>query len=95
LPSTEEAPQYPGSILEYFSDNENFVPLSRNLKFIDYQNAQVILIGAREGNATLRQELGINVESKSENDHSADIFTRLKIRKDQVPIRPLILGKLE
>ncbi len=26
---------------------------------------------------------------------SADIFTRLKIRKDQVPIKPLIQGKLE
>jgi hypothetical protein len=49
----------------------------------------------RKGKDTLRQELGITVENESENDHSADIFTRLKIHKDQVPIKPLIQGKLE
>jgi hypothetical protein len=52
------------SSLRDFNDNENFVPLSRNLKFIDYQNTQIILIGAREGKDTLRQELGITVEMK-------------------------------
>jgi hypothetical protein len=95
LPSTEDPPKYPELILNDFSDDENFVPLSRNLKFIDYQNAQIILIGAREGKDTLTQELGINVENENENDHSADIFTKLRIRKDQVPIKPLMQGKLE
>jgi hypothetical protein len=95
LPSTEHAPKYPESVLNDFSNDENFVPLSRNLKFIDYQNAQIILIGAREGKDTLTQELGITVENESENDSSADIFTRLKIRKDQVPVKPLMQGKLE
>jgi hypothetical protein len=95
LPSTEHAPKYPESVLNDFSNDENFVPLSRNLKFIDYQNAQIILIGAREGKDTLTQELGITVENESENDHSADIFTRLRIRKDQVPVKPLMQGKLE
>jgi hypothetical protein len=47
LPTTEDSPKYSESVLNDFSDNENFVPLSRNLKFIDYQNAQIILIGAR------------------------------------------------
>jgi hypothetical protein len=95
LPSTEDGPKYPESVLNDFSNDENFVPLSRNLKFIDYQNAQVILIGAREGKDTLTQELGITVENEREDDHSADIFTRLMIRKDQVPIKPLMQGKLE
>jgi hypothetical protein len=95
LPSTEDAPKYPEFVLNDFSNNENFVPLSRNLKFIDYQNAQIILIGAREGKDILTQELGITVENEKEDDNSADIFTRLRIRKDQVPIKPLIQGKLE
>src|ERR687892_614404 len=95
LPTTEEDPKYPESILTDFNDNENFVPLSRNLKFIDYQNAQIILIGAREEKDILRQELGITVENECENDHPADIFTRLKICKDQVPTKSLIQGKLE
>jgi hypothetical protein len=95
LPTTEDAPKYPESILNDFSNDENFVPLSRNLKFIDYQNAQIILIGAREGKDTLTQELGITVENEHQSDSSADIFTKLRIRKDQVPIKPLIEGKLE
>ena len=97
MPSTEDVPKYSESVLNDFSNDENFVPLSRNLKFIDYQNAQIILIGAREGKDTLTQELGITVKNENENedDHSADIFTRLKIHKDQVPIKPLIQGKLE
>ena len=95
LPTTEYAPKYPESILKDFGDNENFVPLSRSLKFIDYQKAQVILIGAREGRAALTQELGITVEYEDEDERSADIFTRLRIRKDHVPIKPLIQGKLE
>ena len=74
----------------HICNHENFVPLARNLKFIDYLNAQIILIGAREGKDTLTQELEITVENERENDNSADIFTRLRIRKDQVPIKPLI-----
>jgi hypothetical protein len=95
LPSTEDAPKYPDSVLNDFSNYENFMPLSRNLKFIDYQNAQIILIGAREGRDTLTQQLGISVENENENDNSADIFTKLRIHKDQVPIKPLMHGKLE
>jgi hypothetical protein len=95
LPATEDAPKYPESVLNDFGNNENFVQLSRNLKFIDYQNAQIILIGTREGKDILTQELGITVGNENENDHSADIFTRLKIRKDQVPVKPLMQGKLE
>ena len=95
LSTTGEAPKYPESVLNDFNNEENFVPLSRNLKFIDYQNAQIILIGAREGKDTLTQELGITVENENENDHSANVFTTLRIRKDQVPIKPLMQGKLE
>lgn len=91
LPTTEDALKYPESVLKDFNDNKNFVPL----KFIDYQDAQIILIGAREGKDTLTQELRITVENQRENEHSADIFTRLRIRKDQLPIKSLIEGTLE
>jgi hypothetical protein len=95
LPSTENTPRYTESILNEFNENENFVPLSRNIKFIDYQNAQIILVGAREGRDTVKQELGIALENENENEQSADIFTRLRVQKEQVPIRPLMQGKLE
>jgi hypothetical protein len=49
---------YPQCFYQY----EYFVPLSRNLEFIGYQNTYIVLIGAREGRASLTQILGITVE---------------------------------
>jgi hypothetical protein len=92
LPTTEEPPKYPHEVLNEFNDTENFVSLSRDTKFIDYQNAQIILIGAREGRDILKKEIGIDIK---EEQSSADIFNKLKLRKEQVPIRPLTEGKLE
>jgi hypothetical protein len=86
LPTTEEPPKYPQEILNEFNDTENFVSLSRDTKFIDYQNAQIILIGAREGRDILKKEIGIDIK---EEQSSADIFNKLKLRREQVPIRPL------
>jgi hypothetical protein len=66
--------------------------LSKDTKFIDYQNAQVILIGAREGRDVIKDEIGIEIK---EEQASADIFNKLKLRGEQVPIKPLTEGKLE
>jgi hypothetical protein len=69
---------------------------TKDTKLIDYKNSQIILIGAREGKDVIRNEIGIEIE---EDDHtqqqSADIFSKLKLRKDQIPIRPIIEGRLE
>ena len=66
---------------------------------IDYKNAQIILIGAREGRDVIKQEIGIEIKEEEEEGQqkqsSADIFNKLKVRKDQIPIRPLTEGKLE
>jgi hypothetical protein len=92
LPTTKEPPKYPQEVLDEFSENENFVSLAKDTKFIDYQNTQIILVGAREGRDAIKNEIGIEIEDISQ---SADIFNKLRVRKDQVPIRPLIEGKLE
>ncbi len=92
LPSTEEPPEYPQEVLNEFNENENFVSLSKDTKFIDYQNAQIILIGAREGRDVVKSEIGIEIK---EEQSSADIFNKLKLRREQVPIKPLTEGKLE
>jgi len=93
-PSTEEIPMYPEEVLKEFNDSDIFVSLARNTKLIDYQNAQIILIGAREGRDVIKSEIGIEI-AESSQENSADIFNKLKLRKDQVPIRPLTEGKLE
>jgi hypothetical protein len=94
-PSSEEPPNYPESILKEFGDNENFVSLDRDLRFINFQNAQMILVGAREGRDVIQKEFGIDIEEEKETLHSADIFSKLKIEKDRVPTKPLIEGKFE
>jgi len=94
-PSSEEPPNYPESILKEFRDNENFVSLARDLRFINFQNAQMILVGAKEGRDVIQKEFGIDIMEEKETVHSADIFSKLKIEKDRVPIKPLIEGKFE
>jgi hypothetical protein len=91
-PSAVQSPQYPDSIQQEFRDDENFIPLTRNLDLINYQNAQIILIGAREGNDTIKKDIGIEIKEESD---SADIFSKLRVRKEQIPVRPIIEGKLE
>jgi hypothetical protein len=47
-----------------------------------------------EGRDVIKREIGIETEEK-ESPQSADKFNKLKVRKDQVPIRPLTEGILE
>ena len=94
-PSSEESPNYPESILKEFGENENFISLARDLRFINFQNAQMILVGAREGRDVIQKEFGIDIKEEKETVHSADIFSKLKIEKDKVPTKPLIEGKFE
>jgi len=95
-PSAEESPKYPEEVLKEFDKNENFVSLTKDTKLIDYQNAQIILIGAREGRDTISKELGLEIGTEEEGKRkSSDVFNRLSIRKGEVPTRPLIEGKLE
>ena len=42
----------------------------------------------------MTQELGIPVENEDEDERSADIFNRSKIRNDEVTIKPLMQRKL-
>jgi hypothetical protein len=94
-PSSEEPPNYPETILKEFGENENFISLARDLRFINFQNAQMILVGAREGRDVIQKEFGIDIREEKETVHSADIFSKLKIEKDKVPTKPLIEGKFE
>jgi hypothetical protein len=40
--------------LDEFSETENFVSLAKDIKFIDYQNAQIILVGVKEGRDAIK-----------------------------------------
>ena len=94
-PTTEEIPMYPEELLKGFNDSDIFVPLSRDTRLIDYQNAQILLTGAREGRDVIKRDIGIEIIDEDETQQSADIFNKLNLRREQVPIRPLTEGKLE
>src|SRR5919198_1715291 len=79
LPTTEEPPKYPQEVLDEFNENENFVSLSKDTKFIDFQNGQIILIGAREGKDVIKSEIGIELKEQQQSS-AADIFDKLKLR---------------
>jgi hypothetical protein len=94
-PTTEEIPMYPEELLKGFNDSDIFVPLSRDTRLINYQNAQILLTGAREGRDVIKRDIGIEIIDEDETQQSADIFNKLNLRREQVPIRPLTEGKLE
>jgi hypothetical protein len=94
-PTTEEIPMYPEELLKGFNDSDIFVPLSRDTRLIDYQNAQILLTGAREGRDVIKRDIGIEIIDEDETQQSADIFNKLNLLREQVPIRPLTEGKLE
>jgi hypothetical protein len=90
-PSAEEPPKYPEDVLKELSEDQNFVSL-RDTRLIDYQNAQMILIGAREGKDVIKRDLGIEIK---EEKKGSNIFDKLKVRKEEIPIKPLTETKLE
>jgi PPOX class probable F420-dependent enzyme len=51
-------------VLKEFSKTENFVSLSRDTRLIDYQNAQIILIGARQGKHVIKNEIGVEIKDE-------------------------------
>ena len=61
----------------------------------NHENAQIILISAREGRDVIKNEIGIEIIAEEDSPQSADIFDKLRVRKDQDPTRPLAEGKLE
>ena len=67
--------------------NENYVSLTKNTELIDYLNAQIILIGAKEGKHIIKEELKIDIEDYTSNK-SQNIFKKLNLIKENIPIKP-------
>src|ERR671913_67128 len=60
-------------------------------ELLNYENTQLLLIGARKKD--VEEELGVDIDEKKETERSADLFKKLKLRKEQVPLKPLLKGK--
>lgn len=97
FPSAEEHPKYPEEVLKEFDESENFTSLFEDTRLIDFPNAQVILIGAREGKDIIKDDLGIDIDLDDDNKRKKDldILNKLKTSFKNVPTKPLTEGRLE
>jgi hypothetical protein len=87
--SEEKKPEYPLHIKEKFGDRR-WINVEDS-EFLNYENTQVLLIGARKKD--VEEELGIDIEEEKETENTADLFKELKIKREQVPLKPLLKGK--
>ena len=82
-------PQYPENIKKEFGDRR-WINIE-DPKLLNYENTQVLLIGARKKD--IEQELGINLNEEKETENTAELFKELKVRRGQVPLKPLLKGE--
>ena len=87
--SSGKKPEYPKNLKEKFGDRR-WISIE-DPELLNYENTQVLLIGARKKD--VEEELGIDIDEQKETENSADMFKELKIRKEQVPLKPLFEGK--
>jgi uncharacterized protein DUF2795 len=87
--SPDKKPEYPKYLKEKFGDRR-WINVEDS-ELINYENTQLLLIGAKKKD--VEQELGIDIEEKKETDSSADLFKELRLRKEQIPLKPLLKGK--
>lgn len=86
----EQKADFPKKLMEVFRDRR-FADCDPP-EFLDYEGAELILIGAKEDP---RKELGISLPTQKETEKSADIFSDLKLKRSEHPVKPLFEGKWE
>jgi hypothetical protein len=82
-------PRYPNSLKEKFG-HRRWINVD-DPDLLNYENTQLLLIGARKED--VEEELGIDIDEEKESTRTAELFTELKVRKEQVPLKPLFKGK--
>jgi Protein of unknown function (DUF2795) len=87
--SEGKKPDYPKYIKEKFGD-KRWISVDEP-ELLNYENTQLLLIGARKKD--VEEELGIDIDEEKETERSADMFEELKLRKEEVPLKPLLKGK--
>ncbi|RJP76936.1 MAG: hypothetical protein C4524_09310 [Candidatus Zixiibacteriota bacterium] len=86
----EEKADLPENLQKKFH-NRRFVAVSPP-EFLDHEKTEILLIGAKE---KPNQELGIDLQPEEEDEHSAEIFRDLHLRKSEHPLKPLFQGEWE
>jgi len=85
----DRKPHYPNHLKEMFGDRR-WIDVN-DARLMDYENTQLLLIGATKND--VEEELGISIDEERESQRSADLFKELQIKREQIPIRPIFEGK--
>jgi hypothetical protein len=85
--SEEQRAHYPKSLQKEFRDRKF---ATEDPRLLDYEGAQVIFIGAREGPA---EAYAVDLQPEKESEGSADIFRQLRFAKSRHPVEPLLRGE--
>jgi hypothetical protein len=84
-----EKPDYPKTLNDKFG-HKRWINVEEP-NFLNYENTQLLLIGSKKKN--VEEELGIDIDDEKETESSADLFKELKVKKEQVPLKPLLKGE--
>jgi hypothetical protein len=87
--SSARRPDYSKGINEKFG-TRRWISVDDS-ELLNYKNTQLLLIGARKKD--VEEELGIDIDEEKETLNTADLYKELKVKKDQIPIKPLLGGK--
>src|SRR5918996_1002407 len=87
--ASEKNPEYPKALKEKFADKRWINVDEPHL--LNYENTQLLLIGARTKD--VEEELGVDIDEEKETERSADLFKELKLRREQISLKPLLKGK--
>lgn len=82
-------PEYSSEIRKKFG-NRRWINVE-DPQLLNYENTQLLLIGARKND--VREELGIDLNEEKETADTAELFKNLRIRKEQVPLKPVLKGE--
>ncbi|MFL6376504.1 MAG: DUF2795 domain-containing protein [Nitrososphaeraceae archaeon] len=87
--SEDKKPKYSKHLIEKFGDRR-WINVE-DPELLNYENTQLLLVGARKKD--VEEELGIDIDEQNETERSADIFKELKIKREQIPLKPLLKGE--
>lgn len=80
---------FPSSLTNLFSDRR-FISLER-AEFLDYVDAEILLISTYADSA---EDVGATLNPQDEDEQTAEIINKLRMRKTRHPLEPLLTGEL-
>lgn len=83
----EQEADYPEHLQNEF-EGRRFAPTDPRL--LDYEGAQLVLIGARDNP---EESYGVSLDPEDEKAGKADIFTKLRMARSRHPVEPLFEGE--